>query len=478
MRGRLELERQESLSGGPQVSEMPDPPVAGGVLLLVDDNSESLASLDVAFARSSYRRLTASNGQQALAIINDEPVDVVVTDLRMPEMDGMEVLRRVLALEDPPQVILLTAHGSIDSAREALHMGAFDYLTKPVNLKELRSQVEKAMAVKQLHRENRRLHAELDEKFGFEGIIGQSQEMQEIIEKVRLLAPSRASVLILGESGTGKELIARAIHRNGPRRKRPFVAVHCAAVPETLLESELFGHEKGAFTGAIARKTGYFEQAHGGTLFLDEIGEIPLSMQVKLLRVLETLEFRRVGGVDSIRVDVRFVAATNRDLAEEVRKGNFREDLYYRLNVVTLPLPPLRRRLADIPLLVRSFVDELARENQRTPPRVDPEVINRLTAWQWPGNIRELRNVIESMMLFQEDNVLGPGDLPPHLRDLSGPGPESRSGLGAGATLEEAETFLIKQALEAHSGNRTHAAASLGISRRTLQRKLKELDMD
>lgn len=450
---------------------------AKGTLLLVDDNAESLASLDMAFARSRYRRLTASNGEQALAILREEPVDVIVTDLRMPDMDGIEVLSRALALEVPPQVILLTAHGSIESAREALQKGAFDYLTKPINLQELRTQVEKAMSVQQLHHENKRLHAELDEKFGFEGIVGQSREMQEIISKVRLLAPSRATVLVLGESGTGKELIARAIHRNGPRRRKPFLAVHCAAVPETLLESELFGHEKGSFTGAVARKHGFLEQADGGTLFLDEIGEIPLSVQVKLLRVLETLEFRRVGGAEPVRVDVRFVAATNRNLAEEVAKGNFREDLYYRLNVVTLPLPPLRHRQADIPLLVRTFVDEIAIENDKKVPKVDPELLNRMIIYPWPGNIRELRNAIESMMLFHEGDTLRAEDLPVHIREAAPMAASART-LDAGSTLEEAETFLIRQALEAHSGNRTHAAAALGISRRTLQRKLKELRME
>jgi len=454
----------------------PDEP--RGVLLLVDDNKESLASLEMAFSRSSdYKRLTASDGQQAWQILQDNPVDVVVTDLRMPEVDGMELLRRVLGMDHPPQVILLTAFGTVESAREALLQGAFDYLTKPVNLKELRNRVEKAMAMQTLRRENERLHAELDKKFGFEGIIGQSPEMQDIMNKVRLLAPSRATVLILGESGTGKELIARAIHRSSPRRKKPFLAVHCAAIPETLLESELFGHEKGAFTGAIARKVGYFEQAHGGTLFLDEIGEIPLSVQVKLLRAIETQEFRRVGGVEALHVDVRFVTATNRDLAEEVQKGNFREDLYYRLNVVTLTMPPLRRRQMDIPLLARSFVEEFARENNKPVPRIDPAVLERLAAYSWPGNIRELRNTIESMMLFSEGDVLKPEDLPPQFRNVALQVSKSQM-LGVGSTLEEAETFLIQQALERHQGNRTHAAASLGISRRTLQRKLKELNME
>jgi len=448
-----------------------------GLLLLVDDNGESLNSLQLAFSRSDYRVLTASNGRSALAVLDEEPVDVVVTDLKMPEVDGMELLRQAVKLDTAPQVIVLTAFGTVESAVEALRQGAFHYLTKPVNLKELRLQVEKAMAHQQLRRENERLRAELDQRFGFEGVVGETPEMLDLMNKVRLIASSRATVLIQGESGTGKELIARAVHRNGPRRHRPFAPVHCAAIPETLLESELFGHEKGAFTGAIARRQGRFEQADGGTLFLDEVAEIPLSMQVKLLRVLETLEFRRVGGVEPIRVDVRLVAATNRELAAEVAKGAFREDLYYRLNVVALHLPPLRRRLSDIPLLVQAFVQEFAREGGRQPPRIDTEALLRLTQYHWPGNIRELRNVVENMMVFLDGDTLRAEHLPPQF--LS-PAPEAAATPLApvGQTLQEAEALLIRQALLAQSGNRTHAAEALGISRRTLQRKIKELKLD
>jgi transcriptional regulator with PAS, ATPase and Fis domain len=330
------------------------------------------------------------------------------------------------------------------------------------------------MAHQRLRRENERLKAQLDERFGFEGVIGETPEMLELMKKVRLVAESRATVLIQGESGTGKELIARAVHRNSPRRNRPFVAVHCAAIAETLLESELFGHEKGAFTGAVSRRRGRFETADGGTLFLDEVGEIPLSMQVKLLRVIETLEFTRVGGTESVRVDVRLVAASNRDLAEQVAQGAVREDLFYRLNVVTLSLPPLRRRLGDLPLLLRFFVEDLAREHERPAPRVAPEALRALSDYDWPGNIRELRNVVENLLVFLEGDTVLPEHLP---AQFAAPGKRRSTALGFGPTLEEAEVFLIRQALEAHEGNRTHAARSLGISRRTLQRKIKDLDL-
>ncbi|MCX7014372.1 MAG: sigma-54 dependent transcriptional regulator [Candidatus Sumerlaeota bacterium] len=448
-----------------------------GTLLLVDDNRESLGSLELAFARSDYRVLAAPNGQQAKALLDEEPVDVLITDLKMPGIDGMELLTYALSLPAPPQVILLTAFGTVESAVEALRQGAFHYLTKPVNLKELRAQVEKAMDHHRLFRENERLKAELNERFGFEGVVGETPEMLDLMNKVRLIAGSRATVLLQGESGTGKELIARAIHNNGPRRHRPFAAVHCAAIPETLMESELFGHEKGAFTGAIARTQGRFEQANGGTLFLDEVGEIPLSMQVKLLRVLETLEFRRVGGIEPIHVDVRLIAATNRNLADEVARGAFREDLYYRLNVVTLHMPPLRRRLSDIPLLTRAFVETFAREAKRPTPKIDHEALKRLTNYHWPGNIRELRNVVENMIVFLgEDETIGVSHLPPQFAQLPAQAPAPQS-LGFGQTLEEAESLLIRQALDAHEGNRTRAAETLGISRRTLQRKIKEMKL-
>ncbi len=445
-----------------------------GSLLFADDNAESLESLAFAFERSPYVVHKAASGRQAIEILDEKPIDVVVTDLRMPGVDGMGVLRHALRMPAPPAVILLTAFGTVESAVEALSEGAFYYLTKPVNLKELRAQIARAMESQRLKRENERLRAELDEKFGFEGVVGSTPEMSELMNKVRLIAGSRATVLIQGESGTGKELIARAIHYNGPRKKGPFVPVHCAAIAETLMESELFGHEKGAFTGAIARKIGQFEHADGGTLFLDEVGEIPFAMQVKLLRVLETLQFARVGGVEPIKVDVRLVAATNRDLAQMASRGEFREDLFYRLNVVSLHLPPLRRRLGDIPLLARRFVEEFAKQSGRPAPRISREALAALSRYHWPGNIRELRNAIENTMVFLEGGVIEPRHLPPQFagaRDAARP-----AGLGFGMTLEQAETLLIEQTLENCDGNRTRAAEVLGISRRTLQRKLKELD--
>jgi DNA-binding NtrC family response regulator len=449
-----------------------------GTLLIVDDNSENLASLTFAFSRSSYRVLTAGGGQEAIAAIRGEQPDVVVTDLKMPDADGMEVLRRALGNEPPPAVILLTAHATVESAVEALREGAFHYLTKPVNLKELRAQVEKAMEMKRLERENVRLHSELDDKFGFEGVVGETPAMHELIKKVRMIASARTTVLIEGESGTGKELIAQAVHYNSPRKRRPFIPVHCAAMSESLIESELFGHEKGAFTGALGLRKGRFELSDGGTLFLDEVGEIPLSIQVKLLRVLETLEFRRVGGAEPVKVDVRLVVATNRDLSKEVAEGRFREDLFYRLNVVRLHLPPLRERLSDIPLLVRLFAERISEENGRKPPRVSPEVLARLSSHDWPGNIRELRNVVENMIVFLEGDTLEAGHLPSQFLDAASAASKTRNSIHLGQTLQEAEECLIRQTLDSHGGNRTKAAAALGISRRTLQRKLKEQPLD
>jgi len=445
-------------------------------LLLVDDMPDTLQSLAMGFARTEHTVLTAQGGQEAIRMLNEEQVDVVVTDLKMADVDGMGVLRHAMTIDPPPSVIILTAHGTIESAVEALKAGAFHYCTKPINLKELRIQVEKAAEVRALVRENADLRRQINRKFGIEGMIGETAEIQRICEQVRLIAPSRATVLIQGESGTGKEVLARAIHLAGPRAKKPFVAVHCAALPETLLESELFGHEKGAFTGAIQRKPGRFELADGGTLFLDEMGEIPLAMQVKLLRVLEEREFMRVGGTQPVKVDVRVIAATNRDLAEEVEEGRFREDLYYRLKVVLFELPPLRHRRADIPLMVRHFLEYFAQENARSVPTITKEAMDHLMAYNWPGNIRELRNIIEHTFVFLRGTEIGAEDLPSQLR-AEKPASEQVN-FRLGMKLDEIEENYIKETLRMTDGNRSKAAEILGISRRTLQRRLKELGLE
>ncbi|MBI1289798.1 response regulator [bacterium] len=452
-------------------------------LLLVDDQPDVLDGLRLAFKRTDYNLLTASSGEQAVQILSTEPVDVVLTDLKMSGLDGIGVLRHALSLDLPPAVIIMTAFGSIESAVDALKEGAYHYLTKPVNIKELRVLVEKAAEHRSLVRENRNLREQIDKRFGIEGMIGETSEMLAIYDKVRLIAPTRANVLILGESGTGKEVLAKAVHQASPRARKPFVAVHCAALPEALLESELFGHERGAFTGAVSKRQGRFELASGGTIFLDEIGEVPLSMQVKLLRVLEAREIQRVGGSETVSVDVRILAATNRDLAEEVSEGRFREDLYYRLNVVSITLPPLRHRRGDIPLLVRTFLAEFARENGREVPSISREAMDILTSYHWPGNVRELRNVIENTSVFLRGNTVEPANLPINVAKKAppaAPGEPVTDGISfpMGMALEEVETAYLRKTLEICDGNRTRAADMLKISRRTLQRRIKELGLE
>jgi DNA-binding NtrC family response regulator len=384
-------------------------------------------------------------------------------------------MQRALARTPQPAVILLTAYGSIESAVEAMRLGAYDFLTKPVNLDRLDLLLKRALASREMETENRRLREQLTTRFGLENLVGQSAAMQQTIEMIRQVAPSRSTVLIQGESGTGKELVAQAIHNLSPRSKGPFVAVHGASLTPTLLESELFGHEKGAFTGAVENRRGRFELADGGTLFLDEIGEIDARLQVKILRVLEEHRFERVGGQRTIDVDVRLITATNRDLRERVARGEFREDLFYRLNVVVLHIPPLRERMEDIPLLANHFLKEFAAENQKPVPALSPDALDALAAHGWPGNVRELRNVIERMVVMARGDRLTLRDVPPAVREGAGR-PRGRGGPagGAGLTLDDMERRMIVQALDAHGGHRVKAARQLGISRRTLHRKLNE----
>ncbi len=447
-------------------------------LLLVDDQPEVLEGLTLAFSRTDNNVLTATSGEEAIHLLNSEDVDVVVTDLKMEGIDGIGVLRHSLSMNPSPAVIILTAHGTIESAVDALKEGAFDYLTKPVNVKELRVLVDKAAEHRRLLRENFELRAQIDKRFGIEGMVGESPDMQQLYQTIRQVGPTKATVLVLGESGVGKELMARALHQASPRAKKNFIAVHCAALPETLLESELFGHERGAFTGAVSRRPGRFEMADGGTLFLDEIGEIPLSMQVKLLRVLEQREIQRVGGNETVKVDVRLLVATNRELEEEVAEGRFREDLYYRLKVITITVPPLRHRRGDIPLLARHFLADLSKENGRPmPPTLSKEAIEVLQTYHWPGNIRELRNVMESAFVFLRSDEVSPKDLPASIQQTNDI-PAEGLHIPLGMPLEEVETIYLKRTLSAVDGNRTRAAESLGISRRTLQRRIKELGIE
>jgi DNA-binding NtrC family response regulator len=439
-------------------------------ILIVDDEKNTRDGLERALQRR-YRILTADNGSRALEVLDREPVDVLLSDIRMPGMDGLTLIQRALAREAQPVCILLTAYGSVETAVEAMKAGAYDFLTKPVNLDRLDLLLQRALRSREMETENRRLQEQLNDKYGLEAIIGKSAAMQEVFDTIRQVAPSRASVLIQGESGTGKELVAHAIHRLSPRSKGPFVAVHCAALSESLLESELFGHEKGSFTGAQAQRSGRFEMADGGTLFLDEIGEISPTVQVKILRVLEERRFERVGGSDTLEVDVRLVSATNKDLKQLMEEGAFREDLFYRLHVVVIQMPPLRERIGDIPILAHHFLTELALENGKEIEGFTPDAMNQLSAYDWPGNVRELRNVIERMVVLARGARLTLRDLPASLRE--GDGHAARVPVGD-LSLQDAEKRMIEEALRRFDGNRTRAAEHLGISRRTLHRKLNE----
>jgi DNA-binding NtrC family response regulator len=443
-------------------------------ILVVEDERNSREGLE-RFLRRDYEVVLAENGLQALEILDQRAVDIVLSDVRMPGMDGMTLLRRVLARSPQPLFILLTAYGSIENAVEATKLGAYDFLTKPVNLPHLELKLKQALRSRGLEVENRELHTQLDQRFGMENIIGQSAPMQEVFETIQQVSPSSATVLLEGESGTGKELVAHAVHRLSPRAQGPFVPVHCAALSANLLESELFGHERGAFTGARERRPGRFERADGGTLFLDEIGEIDPSIQVKLLRVLEERQFERVGGQETLEVDVRLIAATNRDLRAMVDEGTFREDLYYRLYVVAIRMPPLRERTGDIPLLIRHFLEAFSRQNGKHFDGITPDALDLLTGHDWPGNIRELRNVVERMVVMARGGKLTVRDVPLAVREGGG-----RSGAPRAASalnLQDSERTLIVRALKATAGNRTEAARQLGISRRTLHRKLNEYDL-
>jgi DNA-binding NtrC family response regulator len=448
------------------------------VVLIVDDDRNTRDGLTRALQRS-YKVLTAESGERAMVILDQQPVDILLSDVRMPGMDGLTLLQRALARQSGLVGILLTAYGNVETAVEAMKHGAYDFLMKPVNLDHLEILLHRAVRSHAMESENQDLRRQLDDKFGMENIIGNAPAMQPVFEVVRQAAPSQATVLIQGESGTGKELVAHAIHRLSTRSKGPFVAVHCAALTPTILESELFGHEKGAFTGAAFQRRGRFEMADGGTLFLDEVSEIEASAQVKLLRVLEERTFERVGGNQPIEVDIRLISATNRDLKARVAEGKFREDLFFRLDVVTIVLPPLRERLSDVPLLCSHFLSEFSRKNDKVIDGLTPDAINLLSSYSWPGNVRELRNTIEKMVVLGRGDRLTARDVPPNIRDSARASPAARTGGDAftaapGASMADVEKQLILAALRRHSDNRTRAARELGLSRRTLHRKLQE----
>lgn len=444
-------------------------------ILIIDDEKNIREGLGTALELEGYDVKLAENGEVGLKLIEKGDIDLVITDLRMPGISGEEVIAKVAGESPGVPVIVLTGHGSIDSAVTAMRNGAYDFLTKPLNLDRLILIVKRALAGRELEIRHSTLKEELDAKTSFESIIGKSAEMLRIFEVVRKAANSKASVLITGESGTGKELIANALHNLSNRRDKPFVKVHCAALSESLLESELFGHEKGAFTGAVARKRGRFELANTGSIFLDEIGEIDQNVQIKILRVLQDRRFERVGGEETLEVDVRIIAATNRDLLQEIAEHRFREDLFYRLNVVHIQVPPLRERKDDIPLLVASFLEEFAKENNKKITGIDARARSALYKYNWPGNIRQLRNCIESAVVMCSGSEITLEDLPP---SVSGASDTDMISIPVGITLAEAEKILIQQNLAVNKGNKSKTADILGIGRKTLHRKIDEYNLE
>ncbi|HWU37811.1 MAG TPA: sigma-54 dependent transcriptional regulator [Candidatus Acidoferrum sp.] len=436
-------------------------------ILVIDDDESLRRVLEYNLAQEGYAVLSAASGEQGLELLKKEGADVVVTDVRMPGMDGLQVMESVRKIDPNIQVIILTAFGTIEMAVEAMKAGAFHYISKPFNRDELKLTLRKALHLKDLERENVTLRQELKERTGLETIIADSPQMQAVLEMIVRVAPTETTVLILGESGTGKELIARAIHASSPRTGGPFVAVNCAAIPENLLESELFGHVRGAFTGAIRDRVGKFEAAERGTIFLDEIGEMRPELQVKILRCLEERVLERVGDNKLIRVDVRVLAATNKDLTKAIQAGEFREDLYYRLNVVPLQIPPLRERREDIRPLVQHFLKRLGASSRLT---ITPEAFKALESYEWPGNVRELENALERAMIFHREDAITLADLPETVRT---PKVKETASLPvslpeAGISLEEVEKELILRALQKHDWNQSRAARYLGITRHTL----------
>ena len=447
-------------------------------VLVIDDETGSRESMAIAVERAGLSVRTFDEAREALDFLQATPgVRLAICDLRMPGMDGLAFIDEVRKNEIDLGVILVTGYGSIESAVEAMRVGADDYLTKPVDLYELRKRVKNLLENRQLREEVSNLRQRLDQRYGFDSIIGSSEPMERLFEKMRMVAPTRSSVLIVGESGTGKELVANALHHNSPRSDERFLAINCGAIPSDILESELFGHERGAFTGAVTRKIGKFELAHRGTLFLDEISELYPELQVKLLRVLEERQIMRVGGSDTLDVDFRLVAATNRDLETEVEEGRFREDLYYRLKVVTLRIPPLRERAGDLPLLAEHYLQRFCDEHGKPPIHLGKAALETLERFAWPGNVRQLRNVMESAVIFHPGGEIGDEDLPAEVRqqiDLPDGGTAIQPASGPIRTMEEIERRAILETLARTGGHRAEAARILEIGLRTLQRKLKD----
>ncbi len=448
-------------------------------ILIVDDEASMREMLAIMLQREGYAVATAEDGARGLALIKDNRFDLIISDIQMPHLTGIELLREINRLNLELLVLMITAYSSTEEAVEAMKLGAYDYITKPFKNDEIRLVIRNALERNNLQRENRELKKKLGERWSFDRLVGKSPAMKKVVSLLERIAPSEASVLIMGESGTGKELVAQSLHHHSGRKNQPFIPINCGAIPENLLESELFGHERGAFTGADKRKEGLFESANGGTLFLDEIGELPMAMQVKLLRVLQEREFRRVGGTKTLPLDIRLLAATNRDLEEAVGAGEFREDLYYRLNVVGVELPPLRERQADIPLLVNHFCQQ--RSGQSEMP-LSTEVLNCLLDYSWPGNIRELENFVERCIVLGWEEQVTSDSLPPNMisrakRADSFQLEVPEEGFALEKWLEEAERTLLLDALEKSGGVRKKAAELLGISFRSIRYRLSKLGL-
>ena len=444
------------------------------VILIAEDDPTVGESLRHLLKRKGNEIHLASNGKEALQLFRHDAIDLVITDVVMPKMDGIELLEAVKGLKPETEVIVISAQGTIEKAVQAMKLGAFDFIEKPINPRVLSLLVERALEKQTLILQNRDLRSRLEDKFHFKNIIGRSDRMIKIFELIRHIAPYDSSVLIIGESGTGKEMIANAIHYNSPRASMPFIKVSCASLSEGIIESELFGHEKGAFTGAIASRKGRFEMAHQGTLFLDEVEDIPPATQIKLLRVLQEGEFERVGGNKTIKVNFRIIAASNRDLHEQVRQELFREDLYYRLNVVNIKLPPLRDRKDDIPFLVNYFIERNNKKYNMKVKGISQKAMNLLTDYGWIGNVRELENTIESILVINSPEVIDIQHLPQEIRDSKGR-PEVIP-IRIGTPLEEVEKEMLIQTLRATKGNKRKAAQLLGINVRTIHRKMEEIE--
>jgi DNA-binding NtrC family response regulator len=447
--------------------------MAAASILVADDDAVARELLVEVLTREGYRVRAAASGAEAIRAAESEVFDVALIDLRMPDVDGLAVLARIRALDPAPPVFILTAFAAIETTIEAIRQGAYDYLSKPFRVDEIKLAVRRVLETERLVRENREFRQELRGRYGVERLIGQSPEMVEIYRLVARVAALDTTVLIQGETGTGKELVARAIHYASPRAERPFVAIDCAALPESLFESELFGHERGAFTGAVGSRRGLLETADGSTCFLDEIGELPLGLQAKLLRVLQERVLRRVGGNEPIPVNLRLIAATNRDLRKRVEDGTFREDLYYRLNGVTIAVPPLRERGADIPLLAHEFMQRYAAAAGKSLEGFAPEALALLSGYRWPGNVRELEHAVERAVALARSAVILPEDLPPEIRAETARAPELPA---PRMTLEEVKRWYVSAVLEETGGNKVRAADLLGIDRRTLYRILERQD--